>query len=429
MQFPTDKNLTNSNTQVRNRKFYYGWIVLVACLAFLITSSGIRHSFGVFFKPLEADFDLSRALTSEIFTVYLALSALFAILAGWIIDRYEPKILFTVMGFFTGLSLLLTSQATELWHIFISYSLLLAIGTGAVYIQAISITLKWFMKGRGLAVGIVASGMGIGIILMTPISAWLIDSYGWQTSFFILALVAFFVMIPFALLLKRAPDKKAELLHSEETDTSKLSVLNKIRYDKVEDYTLLQAVRTSFFWLITFVRFLLGCCVYMVLTHIVPHAIDLGINPIQAASILSLAGGGTIMGMLLMGRASDIIGRKQILLICALLLTASMLWVVWSSSIWMLYIFAVIFGFSMGGTSPTVNSLIVDVFGTRHIGVINAVSDAGWGIGSALGPLLAGYVFDISGSYYYAFLAGMAAALITVILTLFARAPEAKTRR
>ncbi|MFC2069440.1 MFS transporter [Chloroflexota bacterium] len=317
-----------------------------------------------------------------------------------------------------------------MWHVFFGCGFLLVINSvAAVYILTLSIVLRWFLRGRGLAVSIVASGMGIGILLMTPISAWLIESYGWQTSYFILALVAFFVMIPFALLLKRAPDKKVVLSDLGDTDTSKASILNKIRYGKIEDYTLPQAVKTSIFWLIAFMRFLLGCCVYMVLTHIVPHAIDLGINPMQAASILSLTGGGTIIGMLLMGKATDIIDRKKILLICTLLLAVTMLWVIWSSSSSMLYLFAIVFGFSAGGTAPTINSLIVDFFGTRHIGIINAVSDVGWGIGSAIGPALAGYVFDTSGSYYLAFLVGMIAALIAGVLTILIRIPETKTRK
>jgi MFS family permease len=402
--------------------------VLAACLVTLVIGSGIRFSFGVFFKPLEADFGLTRALTSEIFSVYMALSALFAILAGWALDRYEPRIVFTVMGFFTGLSLLLTSQASELWHIFISYSLLLAIGTGPIYIISLSVALRWFVKGRGLAIGIVASGAGMGMMLMTPVSAWLIAGYGWQTSYFILAFIAFFIMIPCALLLKGAPGETAALPGSEKLGASKSSAVDRQHYGKPGDFSLPEAAKTSVFWLVFFVRFLLACCVFIVITHIVPHAIDLGITPIRAASILSLIGGANVLGMLLMGRASDSIGRKQTLLICTLLMSGAMLWLIWSFNLPMLYLFAVIFGFSMGGTAPALNALIGDVFGLRHIGVIMAVLDAPWGIGAAVGPALAGYIFDISGSYFLAFLTGMVAALITALLTLLLRAPAVKTR-
>ncbi|MFC2068416.1 MFS transporter [Chloroflexota bacterium] len=407
-------------------KLCYGWIVLAACMAMVVISSGIRFSFGVFFKPIEAEFGLSRALTSGIFSVYMVLSALFAILGGWVLDRYKPKILFTAMGLLASLSLLLTSQASELWHIFMGYSLLFAMGTGPIWVLALSIAQRWFVKGRGLAIGIVASGAGIGIALVSPISAWITTNYTWHTSYFILAFIAFFTIIPCALLLKGAPSETIALPGSKKLGASKSEAVDRQHYGEVGDFTLPQAAKTNVFWFVLLLRFLLACCVFIVITHIVPHALDLGINPMQAALILSLIGGANVLGMLIMGRASDRIGRKHALLICILFLAVAMLWVVWSSSLWMLYLFAVIFGFSMGGTAPSLNALIGDTFGMGHIGIIMAVLDVPWGIGAAVGPALAGYIFDISGSYVFAFLAGMLAALIITVLLLLLRVPKAK---
>ena len=414
----------NSNTSLKPHRFYYGWVILGACLVVVIIASGIRFSFGVFFKPLSNDFDISRTVTSEIFSVYMALSSLSVIFAGFALDRYKPSAVFAVMGFFTGLGLLLTTQASELWHIYISYSLLLAIGTGSVYTIALSLALRWFVENRGLAVGIVASGMGIGIMLMTPLSAWLITEYGWQRSYFILALVAFLIMIPCSLLFKGAPSHTATLSDSGDMDGLQSSTIKKRTYGKKGDFSLHQAARTRNFWLIVIIRFMLASCVYIVLTHVVPHAIDLGINPLQASSILSLTGGTTVAGMVLMGRASDSMGRIQTIIICALLMAGAMLWLILVSGLWMLYLFAVIFGFSQGGIAPSLNALIGDTFGMRHIGLIMGVLNTPWGIGAALSPALAGYIFDTSGSYSYAFLTGLAAALITGILTLFFKRAE-----
>ncbi|MFC2069159.1 MFS transporter [Chloroflexota bacterium] len=412
------------NSSADKGRLYYGWIVLVACAILVIIASGMRFSFGVFFKPLATEFGLGRAVTSEIFSVYMVLSAISMVAAGWALGRYHPRVVFSIIGFFAGLSLLLTSQANDLWHIFISYSLLLAVGTGSVYIQAISLTMKWFDKNRGLAIGIVASGMGTGIMLMTPFSAWLIDSYNWQTSYFLLAFLAFFIMIPLALLLKNAP-RKPSLPNVENLNTKNSSVLDKVYYGRSVDFTLRQAARTANFWFIALVRFLLACNVYLVLTHIVPHAIDLGINPIQAASVLSLVGFGTLAGMLVLGKASDIIGKKRTVVICLLVTSLSMLWPIWSSSLCVLYIFAILLGFFQAGAGPAINSLIADVFGTRHIAVINGTLNAFWGIGAAVGPTLAGYIFDISGSYITAFLAGLVAVLISTVIALFLRTSKA----
>ncbi|MFC2068505.1 MFS transporter [Chloroflexota bacterium] len=407
-------------------RFYYGWIVLVACLIIVVTATGIRFSFGVFFKPLEADFELSRALTSQIFSVHMVVGSLFTILAGWALDRYKPKILFITMGLLTGFSLLLTSQASELWHVYVSYSLLFAIGSGPVWILASSIALRWFAKERGLASGIVTSGMGIGLMVMTPLSAWLIAGYGWQTSFFILALLAFIIIIPCAFLLKGAPYENIASPNSVKMSISRSNAPEKEHYGEKEDLSLLQAVRTSTFWLLFFVPFLMACCIFIVFTHIVPHATDLGITPIRAASILSIVGGTEILGRLLMGKASDSIGRKRTIMICVFLTAGAMLLLVWASSLWMFYLFAFMFGFSYGGVAPSFYALIGDFFGMRHIGVIMAVINSTWGIGGAVGPMLAGYIYDVSSSYGLAFVTGTLALLLIAGLVYMLRIPKIK---
>ena len=424
----SEKNLgNNSNARVRTGKFYYGWVVLAACFIILIIATGTQYSFGVFFKSLAMDFDLTRALTSEIFSVYMVISILFSILGGWALDRYGPKAVFVVMGLFTGLSLFLTSKGHTLWHLFISYSLLLAIGTGPAYPTSMSLVSRWFTKRRGLAVGIVSSGSGIGIVVMSPIAAWLITSFGWQNSYLIMALIALFVMVPSALLLKRAPGEVAVSPEVERIDTDTTNSFEKQFPNQLGGLSLPQAVKTTNFWLMIIIYFLLAFCVYIVITHIVPHAIDLSINPVQAASILSLIGGTSILGRLLMGTASDSIGRKQIIMICALLMAGTMLWLIQSSELWMLYLFAAVFGFSYGGGDAPLIAIIGDIFGERHLGVIMPVTSVGWPIGAAVGSALAGYIFDINGSYTFAFIIGMIAILTAAALILFMRTPTAKT--
>ncbi|MFC2068745.1 nitrate/nitrite transporter [Chloroflexota bacterium] len=164
-----------------------------------------------FFKSLELDLSLSRAVTSEIFAVYMVLSSLFTILGGWVLGRYKPKYLFAFMGLAIGIDLLLTSQASELWHMFISYSFIFAIGSGPIWILSLSMVSRWFRKQRGLALSIVASGAGIGQMIMTPTSAWLVAEYGWQETYFILVIGALFITIPCALLLKGAPSELTTL--------------------------------------------------------------------------------------------------------------------------------------------------------------------------------------------------------------------------
>lgn len=422
----TKDSSSSSNSKIGKGRFYYGWVVLAVCLILITISYGIRFSFGVFFESLEQDFGWTRALTSGVFSVYMLIGALFAILGGWVADRYGAKIVFMVMGFFTLLGLLLTSQANALWHFFVSYSLLVAIGTGPTYAVATSIATRWFIQRRGLALAIVTSGVGLGSILMAPVAAYLIADYGWRTSYVAIGFIALIIMIPCSLLLKRTPGEAA-LSKDKQPEAVNLDSSEE-RSNELRDFSLLQAIRTRNFLLMIFLWVFYAFCLFMVMTHIVRHAIDLGITSMQAASIISVSGFANIPSRILMGIVSDRFGRKRAALICALLMAAAMLWLTESSSLWMLYVFAAAFGAAYGGLAPPLASIVGDTFGVRHIGVIFGVLEVGWVFGAAVGPALAGYIFDTTGRYYLAFLSGVLAALIMVVLILFLRVPTAKTR-
>ena len=421
------KNIgSNSNSEAGEKRLYYGWIVMAALLIVATTFFGISLSFGVFFKSLEEAFGWTRTMTSGVFSVYMALYAVFAIIGGWALDRYGAKKVVTLMGFFTGLSLLLTSQVNRPWQLFITYSLLLSIGTGPAYVVITATASRWFVRRRGLAVGIVTAGTSLGIVVMTPISAYLISSYGWQTSYFVLGLIALFVIVPCAQLLRKSPSEIAALSRSDKLEST--SPVEEQTHNESPGLPLLQTAKTRNFWLLSFIWLLFAFCLYTVTTHIVPHAIDLGINPIQAASILTLIGGIGILGKVAMGRVSDSIGRKNTAMICTLLVAGAMLWLAQSSELWMLYLFAVAFGFFYGGLGPPISALVSDTFGLRHVGLILGILELGWGAGAATGPALAGYIFDIRGEYVIAFLTAMTVMLIATVLASLLRTPLPKVQ-
>jgi MFS family permease len=152
------------------------------------------------------------------------------------------------------------------------------------------------------------------------------------------------------------------------------------------------------------------------LTHVVPRAQDVGITPVEAAGIVGLVGAVTIPFRIGIGMAADRIGRKKAGVICALIHTVAMLWLISADELWMFYLFAVIYGIGYGGLDPPIVALIGDVFGLRRVGVIMGSLIVGWGLGAALGPYLAGLIFDVSGSYTAAFIT---AAVVMVAVALF----------
>ena len=420
------KGSDSSFSSTTGKKFYYGWIVLAACLILLTISYGIRFSFGVFFQSLEEEFSWTRALTSGVFSTYMLSSCVFALFGGWAVDRYGAKKLAIVMGCFAGLGLLLTSRANSPLHLFLSYSLLLGIGTGATFTITAATTSRWFAERRALAFAITGSGVSLATILMAPIASYLIVGYGWRTSYVVMALIALGIMIPSSLLLKRTPDETAALAKDKEPAAANPDSTG-VQGNKPGGFSLSQAIKTRNFYLLTLIWFLYSFCLFMVMTHTVRHAIDLSIAPMPAALILTIMGGANILSRVPLGIAADYFGKKRISVIFSLFAAGAMLWLIESTNLWMLYLFAIVFGIANAGLGIATTALVGDLFGVRHIGVIFAALEIPWTAGAAVGPALAGYIFDASGSYTFAFLLGTIATLLVVVLLPPLRIP-ARTR-
>ena len=401
--------------QIKDRIFY-GWVVVAAIIASGFIMMGVNSSFGVFFKSLEGTFDLTRATTSAILSGRMAFSSVFAFLGGWAIDRYGPRVVFSVMGFFIGLSLILTGQATSAWQLFITYSLLLAVGVGAAYVVMTSTVLRWFDRKRGLALGIAGSGGGLGTASIAPLAAFLIASFEWRNALMILGGMAWLIILPVAQLMKKdpyeigaSPDGTAPGYQTPEVEQSVTSP---------QKVPLRRMFRTTSFWSFLFISLLIAFSVFFVITHIVPHAIDLGFSTIESATILSLAGIAMIAGRLIAGVITDKLSAKAVAIVCSLFQFAAILWLVRIRGLWMLYLFGLIHGFALGGFATAFTVLIGRTFGLEDIGKILGVLEIGIFVGATLGPFLGGLIFDANSSYTLAFLIMAGTVLARILLQI-----------
>jgi MFS family permease len=379
-----------------------------------ITLYGIHLSFGVFFESIESAFNLDRAETSAVSSVNMLLAGVCAFLAGWALDRYGPRNVVLLMGLFIGLSLLLTSQTNSLWQLFITYSLLLAMGTGAIYVVPMSAVSRWFDKKRGLALGITSSGAGLGIFIMAPFATYLISNFGWRTAYIVIGLIAWLIMIPLSRLLKRDPYEIGALPDGVKSDSHDMG--EKEGGMRLSGLSLPQVFRTRSFWLVILIWLLSASTMFLVMTHLVRHARDINFSPMEAAATLSLIGGISIAGRVLLATVSDRIGTKVTVIFCALLQAGAMVWLIWAQDLRMLYLFALVYGFAYGGMIPVTAALVSDTFGLGRIGVILGLLEISFGIGAAIGPAMGGLIFDARGSYSLAFLLGAVAMLVVTLL-------------
>ena len=397
-------------------RLFYGWIVVATSFVIFALIIGSRYCFGVFFKSIETEFDLSRTAISSIFSVYMVLCPVFAMLGGRTLDRYGPRLVVFSMGVFTGVSLLLTGQVNSSWQLFIAYSVLFAIGTGPAYSVLMSTTSRWFEKKRGLALGITASGGGLGTIVLAPFAAYLIGRFDWRIAYTALGLIVGIGIAPLSVLLKKDPAEIGMVPDGQNVPPGNPAGENLKVTPDTGSFTLAQALRSRNFWSIGIVWLSFSLCLHLVLTHIVPYVTDAGVSTTEAAVALGLIGSISIPGRLVMGVVSDKTGRKVSATICGLLQIGAMIWLAWAKELWMFYLFAIVYGFAFGGFDIPVAALIGDIFGVHILGAIMGVLDIGWGLGAAIGPAVGGLIFDVTENYFMAFMIG---ALAMMVATFF----------
>lgn len=348
-----------------------------------------------------------------------------SVLGGWMLDKYGPRKVAFVMGIFTGLSLLLSSQVNAFWQLYITYSLLMAVGTGAIFPVVNSTTSRWFKKRRGLAVGITSSAGALGEVFSAPVSTILLISFDWRMSFIILGFAALIFLLPLTLVMKKDPGDIGLLPDGVRPETNLDGLPNIKTKVGEEGLTLSQAIRVREFWFLTFIWLLLSLSVHMIMTHSVPHAIDLGISPINAAFIVSLIGIGGVIGRIVTGRLSDTIGRKKPAMIGSIVQIISLISLIFIHDLWMFYFFAFFFGYSWGELGSQVTVLISDIFGVRNVGAIMGTITAGWALGAAIGPAAAGLAFDFTGQYTVSFVFAAVGMIISTILVIMLRTGKA----
>jgi MFS family permease len=396
-------------------KLFYGWVIVFATIIIMIILGGARLSFTVFFKPLANEFDMSRAMTSSLNSVYMLVCASLTIVGGWAVDRYGPRFVYLIMGLFTALSLLITSQVNSWWQLYLSYSLLLAIGTASGYPVLSASISKWFEKKRGLALSIASSGFRLGQILFTPLSAFLIYRFDWRMSYLVMGLIALLIIIPTSKLMRKDPNEIGDLPDGARFKTTIPEEKSEKEGSALTGLSLSKIFKNRNYWLFMPVWVCDGFTMLLVSTHIVPYATDVNVTTVEAAIIVSLMSAVSIPASIIFGKISDNTGPKKLFIITLLLKVVAFVGLIWARELWMFYMFAVIFGISMS-TGPLFAILCVDMFGTRSIGVLIAILDIAFNIGAAVGPFIGGLVYDVFHSYNVAFIISAFFSLIAVFL-------------
>jgi MFS family permease len=395
---------------------FSGNSVIIASFIIFLVSIGVNTAFGVFFKPMLNDFGWTKASTSGAFSLSWVMNGLLGIAMGRLTDKFGPRGVITFSGALMGSGFFFMSHISALWHLYLFYGVFVGVGMSGIWVPTMSTIARSFGDKRGIITAVVMVGGGIGALAAPPVANSLIAQFDWRTAYIIVGSLVFFVVVLSAQFLRGVPLRLGERHHGQHEKGEAPPGL------EGKSFSLREAVSTRQFWFCSGMVFWYGFCAYVIMVHIVPHATELGISAARAANILAIIGGLATLGRIVLGSVANRIGNRQVFIIGFILISAASFWLLPARKEWELCLFAAVFGFGFGaGVSNS--PLIAELFGLSSHGLILGVNVLGYSIGAAAGPLVAGYLFDVTGSYQSAFLVCAVAGMLGLLLTALIHVP------
>jgi MFS family permease len=390
------------------------WLIVLALFVVTYGISTPLAAYGVFLPVLSETFGWSRGAIATALSINLLLGGVAGFVIGALADRHGPRVMLVVTVALAGTAFALVSTVGALWQLYLFVGLLGGIGMSSFYLLAAATVSHWFDAGRGLALALVLVGFNLGYISAGPLAAWLIETVGWRPAYALLGSgcglftlgAAFTVRLP----------RPAEAVQFRKAVTAGAPTA------AGPSVTLRAALADPRQWYLNVSWFLMGGLALMMSVHVVPFARDLGVSLASASLALTAYGVGSVTGRVGAGFISDRLGTFTMIRAGFVLQIVALSTLLWVSSREALLVVLVLFGMGFAAADTMITKVIPDVFGLRAIGAIMGVLTLGWRCGAALGPAIAGFVYDATGAYTVPFgAAPVAVAVSWVLFTLATR--------
>ena len=397
----------------------YRWIVLGVSTAVNALGWAARSTFALFYVAILQEFAWGRGATALGYSLSWLCFVVFAPLAGWLHDRWGAPTVVTTGGVALGVALALTGQVTSLTQYYVCFGILSAAGIACIVIPATTIVTRWFVTGRGTAMGILSTANPASAVAFYPVNAWLIVTLGWRTA-----------LVAFGCIVAAATVSLARLYRHPPTDEERPAGAVEARHPQSacgigEEWTLRRALRNSRLWA-AFTMTALGVIAYQIMaTHQVAHAVDRGFQQATVVWLFAFGAACTMAGNLLGGWLSDHFGRGWIFALGSIVAVIGIVCLGLTrgpDDLPLLLIYTAS-GLGFGMRIAQLSAIPADVFSGPRLGAILGVVHAGGGLDGAIGPFLGGWLFDITGSYWLAFMAACVAVVGSAVAAWFAARP------
>ena len=389
---------------------YYGWIIVGTSFTAMAFHQTARFSFSIFQVPLIQEFGWGRGALGGAYALMLGSYALFSPIMGNLFDKKGARAVMPWGSVLVGTGFTLAYFISELWHVYLVPCLFVGIGMAlSGFAMHSALMPQWFQKKRGLATGLALSGSGTGILLFIPLIEWLIATYGWRQTYLIFGLAVLFIVVPLtALLLRRSPEDVGQHIDGEDEPAAHSPPKTG---EKSPSPPLLevfrQVCRQKNFWTLLIVVFFMGLNNNSILSQLQLYLVDAEYSTALAAFFFGMLGAIRMLATFSMGWLSDFIGRQRaqalssLISVCGIAILLSIPHA--SPKILMGWVFIIVYGTGLGGMSVCYSSMCADAFRGPSFGATIGLLEIFFGLGGFIGPPLAGFIFDYTGSYMIPF--------------------------
>jgi MFS family permease len=397
------------------RKIYYGWWVVGGSFLLLLCAVGTQfYGFPVFLDVMVRDLGWARTQAALAMTIGTLVAGLMGIFVGWLIHRVGLRPVMLTGTIVAGLGAFLLGTVTEPWQFYLYFGFVFSVGVAGIgTISNMTAVEAWFDRNKSTALGIATTGIGAGGAVIPLFLGWLISNYNWQTACVVMAGMLILVGVPISALVMRTPSERKPGPEQAQQQPPTIG-----------GAAIGQVLRRKSFWLIA-IGATLGSCAFMIgLTHQVAFAVDMGIDRVTAAGAVGVLSAFSIPARIGFGKLGDIMDKRHVVMIALGVQAVAFVVLLQTTDLVMLYLYSALLGIGVGGRMPMLPGLVADYFGRRQFGVIYGALEMVMTLGTMIGPVYGGWIFDTTRSYYLAFLSGIVITLLAIILTYVTPKPR-----
>lgn len=407
--------------ETKNRGIFYGyWILLGTVMLHFLDSGLYFYGFSVFYTPIKLEYAWSAAAISGAISFSRLEGGIEGPVVGYLIERYGARKILALGVLITGLGYILMLYVNTVWMLYLVYGGVLSIGYNMGFTHSLTTLLNnWFVKRRARVMSLYAIAAGLGGAIIVPLLSKSIMLYGWKTTAIFSGLAFWIVGIPATLIFRNYPEDMGLLpdgVPEVELDSETVVAL-----EDEPKLTTREALQSGVFRRLLLAESLRTFLLASIVLHEIPHLVNLGIDEVTAAGILGLMISISIPGRLIFGFLGDYFEKRKLLAVTMILQGIGVLIFAYASNIAHVYAFVAIYGLTYGGCIPLLMAFRGDLFGRKKFAQMSGIMSPFRTIGNVVGPVFAGYLFDLTGSYKIAFITFTCIAILSGISFYFVK--------